>query len=436
MLEERWRETVQRRGPALALCDLGSGQSLTFSQLADAADAEPSDRGPVVFPSGRDAGFILNVLRAWKSGRVLCPLEPGQPPPALPPPPPGVAHLKLTSGVSGAPKCVLFTEAQLAADAHAIVTAMGLHEDSPNLGAISLAHSYGYSNLVLPLLLHGIPLVLAPSALPAALVRTVRHLGDTPVTLAAVPALWAAWDEADALPRRLHRAISAGAPLPLALEERVFERRGLKIHNFLGASECGGITYDASNTPRSRNSQAGGPLPGVHLSVSADGCLEVRSPAVGLGYWPEPDPRLAQGVYRSQDLATVDADGSLHLLGRAGDVINVAGRKVPPETVEQALLRHPAVRAVLVLGVPARDWHGDHIAAVVELRGPATPSELRRHLARSLPDWQLPRRWHFVDELRTSDRGKLSRSEWRRVLAQQETHPPPPPGHDAQPNAS
>lgn len=417
MLEDRWRQTIQRRGPALALRDLGSGQTLSFSQLAAAADAKPSLACPVVYPSGRDAGFVLEVLRAWKSGRILCPMEPGQPPPALPAPPPETVHLKLTSGVSGAPKCIRFTEAQLAADADAIVATMGLNEDSPNLGVISLAHSYGYSNLILPLLLHGIPLVLMPSALPAAFAEAVRQLDDTPVTVAAVPALWAAWQEADALPRHVHRAISAGAPLPLSLEERVFERHGLKIHNFLGASECGGIAYDASTTPRTTASDAGIPLPGVRLAVGTDGCLEVRGPAVAVGYWPEPDPRLGEGVYRSQDLATLGPNGSLHLLGRAGDLINVAGRKVPPETVEQALLRHPAVRSALVLGVPASDWHGDHIAAVVELRCPATQVELREHLARMLPDWQLPRLWHFVDELRASTRGKLSRSEWRRVFA-------------------
>ena len=57
------------------------------------------------------------------------------------------------------------------ADAENIVATMGLRPDWPNLGVISLAHSYGFSNLVLPLLLHGIPLILAPVPLPARLMR-------------------------------------------------------------------------------------------------------------------------------------------------------------------------------------------------------------------------------------------------------------------------
>ena len=84
------------------------------------------------------------------------------------------------------------------ADAENIVATMGLRADWPNLGVISMAHSYGFSNLVLPLLLHGIPLILAPAPLPEIIRRAAEN--EPAITLAAVPAMWRAWHEADAIP--------------------------------------------------------------------------------------------------------------------------------------------------------------------------------------------------------------------------------------------
>src|SRR5205085_57854 len=80
-------------------------------------------------------------------------------------------HIKTTSASTGEARHILFTARQLAADAENIMATMGLRPDWPNLGVISLAHSYGFSNLVLPLLLHGIPLILGGSSLP----ETVRN---------------------------------------------------------------------------------------------------------------------------------------------------------------------------------------------------------------------------------------------------------------------
>jgi acyl-coenzyme A synthetase/AMP-(fatty) acid ligase len=129
----------------------------------------------------------------------------------------------------------------LVADVENIVTTMGLRPDWPNVGVISLAYSYGFSNLVLPLLLHGIPLFLAASPLPVALRGAAETQGD--LTIAGVPALWHAWHKAGAILSNVRLAISAGAPLPLALEHDIFEAHGLKIHNFYGSTECGGISY-------------------------------------------------------------------------------------------------------------------------------------------------------------------------------------------------
>ncbi len=415
MLYAAWQKIARSRGDELALTDLGDGRRWTFGQLEAKGEAGAAE-APVVYPSGGGPEFIFDVLRAWRCGRVVCPLDQGQAAPALPPLPPEWVHLKTSSGSAGPPQMIAFTAAQLAADPRNIVAAMGLRADWPNLGVISLAHSYGFSNLVMPLLLHGVPLILLPSGLPEAVRQACLKFPS--LTLPAVPALWRVWHEADGICPSVKLAISAGAPLPVALESAVFQRTGIKIHNFYGASECGGICYDASQTPRTRDEEAGGPLPGVTLETDSDGCLVVRGEAVGDTYWPNPSTALGRGRFQSGDRAEL-AGGRVLLRGRRGDVINLAGRKVAPESIEMAILRHPGVRNCVVFGVPEPDGaRGEAIAACVSAKGELSAETLKRFVGESLPDWQMPRHWWFVAGLAESERGKISRAKWReRFLA-------------------
>jgi len=411
MLYERWQRIARDHQHQIALTDLTSDRRWTFAELAAATNQKSSSSGEVRFPQGNGAEFIFEVLRAWCSAAVVCPLEIGQVPSAVKRPQKGIAHLKTTSATTAAARLVAFTAEQLAADAENIVATMGLRPEWPNLGVISLAHSYGFSNLVTPLLLHGIPLILVNSPLPEALRRAASTASE--VTLPAVPALWRAWHEADAVPANIRIAISAGAPLPLPLETEVFEKCGLKIHNFYGATECGGIAYDLSSIPRTDASCVGAPMQNVKLSVNDEGCLEVRGAAVGQSYWPEPAASLEAGSYRTSDLVEMK-EGAVFLRGRASDQINVAGRKVSPETVERALLKHPQVRECLVFGAPSSEAERSEIVVACVAATAGVDSEsLKQFLLAQLPAWQVPREWRFVESLAPNQRGKLSRAEWR-----------------------
>lgn len=417
MLYERWCAIAASRRDEVALRDLSGGRSWTFGQLHAAAESVELPVNGLVCPQGNHADFVLLLLAAWREGRVTCPLEMGQTAPAVPVPPTPIAHLKTTSASTGTARCVAFTESQLVADAENVVSTMGLRADWPNLGVISLAHSYGFSNLVLPLLLHGIPLVLAGPPLP----EIVRRAAETEhaITLAAVPALWRAWHEAAAIPTNVKLAISAGAPLPLTLEQAVLRDCGVKIHNFYGSSECGGIAYDAADSARTETANVGSAMKNVELSVASNGCLTVRSAAVGQGYWPNGDDSLKDGVFRTSDLAEIQ-DGNVLLRGRLSDLINIAGRKLDPATIEASLVQHPAVVECLAFGVPdIADARGETIVVCYRTHADIAPEDLRRFLLQRLPAWQVPREWCAVDSLSPNQRGKLSRAEWRRWFLNQ-----------------
>jgi acyl-coenzyme A synthetase/AMP-(fatty) acid ligase len=416
MLYEHWCRIAAERRDEIALRDFATGRRWTFDQLRAAGETWEAGDSPVIFPQGHAPEFLFALLAAWRTGKVDCPLEPGQPAPSVTSAPPRCVHLKTTSGTTGAARFVAFTPDQLAADAENIMATMGLRLDWPNLGVISMAHSYGFSNLVLPLLLHGIPLILVPTPLPELVRRAAEP--EAAITLAAVPALWRAWHEVGAIPPNIRLAISAGAPLPVRLEEAAFKASGLKIHNFYGSSECGGIAYDTTEVPRTDESCIGVPMKNVSLSVADDGCLAVRSHAAAETYWPQPEASLADGCFYTNDLAEL-LDGQVYLRGRAGDQINVAGRKVSPATIERALFKHPLVTECLVFGVPSRAAERtEEIVAVVVSR--EREHILRQFVLKSLPAWQTPRHWWFVEAVQSNLRGKVSRAEWRAKFMQKQ----------------
>lgn len=392
MLYLRWLETSARFGDQTAVFD--DENEVSFRELAALAAAAPPATGPVIARSG-GVSFFVEILRAWRDGQAVIPVEKDSSEPALAQPPGAEVRLvKHTPGASGVPRGIFFNAAQIAADADRLIHAMRLSPEAPNLAVLSLAHSYGFSNIALPMLLGGVPLRLVAYPFPRVVEEAIsRH---DAVTIAAVPSMWRAWHRSGILkhaPIRL--AISAGAPLALSLEHDVFEQAGLKIHNFYGASECGGIAWDESETPRASADLLGSALPGVHVSLGNDGRFLVSSDAVAIGYdAPRPDDVLGDGVYQTRDLGFIDGNGSLHLTATTGSAINASGRKISPAKVEAALLATGLVRAVKVHGVPSKDPERfEEIAAKVELNDGITLEFLRSAAIEKLQPWEMPRHW-------------------------------------------
>lgn len=419
MLYDLWQQTLTTHRNALAMHDVVAGLRHRFSDLQKALDGLPPLKPRSLHEASIQQGawnFILQTLRAWRDDAVLCPVDHASPglsdTDALPA---HVCHLKLTSGSTGEPRCIIFGATQLMADAENIRASMKLDTSCPNLAVISLAHSYGFSNLVLPLLLQGHSLILVPDALPGSL-RLAFDL-ECRLTLPAVPAMWRAWYRSGLLKDSpVSLAISAGAPLPIELEQTVYAECGLKIHNFYGSSECGGIAYDDSVKPRNDASMAGRAMHGVSLSCTEEGNITVQSAAVGLGYLsPENDEAttLGGGRFVADDLAEIVGD-KVFLRGRVSDAINVAGRKLNPSEVEAALLTHADVKHCVVFGVPSADaTRCEETIACVHVADGVTEDQLAAWLGERLALWQMPRRYWLCPELIPNVRGKMSRSEWR-----------------------
>jgi fatty-acyl-CoA synthase len=139
----------------------------------------------------------------------------------------------------------------------------------------------------------------------------------------------------------------------------------------------------------------------------------LNDPAKTAATWP-----VIDGVRYAMpgDLATVEPDGTITLLGRGSEVINTGGEKVFAEEVETVILAHPAVRDALVVGLPDERW-GSRVTAVVAVRdGHAlTGPELVGHVGRELADYKRPRQVVFADEIPRSPTGKADRPAARRL---------------------
>lgn len=396
MLLPRWLDTLSRFRHAPALFE--GGHPLSFADLAERLAALPPATTTVI-ARGSAADLALAVLQAWRDGQAVLPLETSAAIPDLPAElPPGTAHLKLTPGIEGKPRAVFFTADQIAADADRLVAAMDLRPGIPNLAAISLTHSYGFSSILLPMLLHGVPVHAVEVPFPKVMADAID--AHDAVVLPAVPSMWRAWHRAGFLrPEKIALAVSAGAPLSLSLEHAVFANGGLKLHNFYGASECGGISFDASATPRSHAADLGTPLDGVAVTLDPSGRFQISSSSVALGYEAARDGEvLGGGSFLTQDHGRIEAR---HLLleSSGAESINVAGRKIGPAKIEAALMATGLLEKARVFGVPSHDPERvEEITALVKLKS-GTLDQLRQRMSGTLEGWEMPRHWEIaVDE--------------------------------------
>jgi long-chain acyl-CoA synthetase len=319
--------------------------------------------------------------------------------------------LKLTSGTTSTPRSIQFRSAQLLADCDQICETMGIDANDLNYGVIPISHSYGFSNLLTPLLARGVSMVVTGDRLPRAVLNGLGKTGAT--VFPGMPVFYQAFCAFDDLPdlSALRLCISAGAPLSAALAREYRRKFGQSIHSFYGSSECGGICYDRE-AEDFIDGFVGSPMIGVSLELvdpaAASTQIEVRSGAVADGYFPEPNPdRLGSGVFRPDDLLEPAGSG-FRIAGRVSDLINVAGKKVNPAEVETHLLSIAGVRQAVVFSRPSAA-RNEEIAACVVADKNVNEAELLRFCRTHLNGWKIPRRIFFVPEIPVNERGKTSR---------------------------
>lgn len=335
-----------------------------------------------------------------------------------------VAMLKLTSGSTGEPRAVAATEPQLIADSRRLMQAMGIGPGDTQLAATPLSHAYGHGNLVVPVLLQGTAIIRRESFVPTKILEDARAYGAT--AFPGVPFMFdhlATHLPEGAWPPALRTLLSAGAPLLLSTVRAFHARFGVKVHSFYGTSEGGGISYDDAEAIGDQVTQ-GRPLSGVTVTLQDDGAasgegrVHIASDAVGRGYLGEPVSDFRDGGYLTGDIGRFDAAGRLLLLGRVSSFVNVAGRKVQPEEVEQVLRAMPGIADARVVGAADPRRGEQLVACVVATRPGLTVIDVRRYCAERLAPHKIPHVWMFMDAIPLTERGKTDRRQLQSMVSE------------------
>jgi malonyl-CoA/methylmalonyl-CoA synthetase len=352
---------------------------------------------------------------------------------ALPPEPPddAPALVVYTSGTTGPPKGAVLPRRAIASNLDALATAWEWTEDDVVAHGLPLFHVHG--------------LVLGTLG-PLRRGGTAHHLGrfsgaaaaaaleDGATMLFAVPTMYhrltAEAEERPEVARALGGArllVSGSAALPAVAHERIERLTGQRIVERYGMTETLMNTAVRASGER-RPGSVGPPLDGVDIRLVDDagtmleaaddetiGEVHVRGPNLFLEYLNRPDATkeaLRDGWFRTGDLATRAADGSLRIVGRrATDLIKSGGFKIGAGEIEGALLEHPGVSEAAVTGEPDDDL-GERIVAWVVCAGGESPSgeDLSDHVASLLTPHKRPRVVHFVDELPRNAMGKVQKA--------------------------
>lgn len=205
-----------------------------------------------------------------------------------------------------------------------------------------------------------------------------------------------------ATPPELLRAIASALP-------------DAQVRVFYGSTEAGSVTVLEHADIERKPGSCGVPGPLTTARVDDAGLLWVRGPLLFDGYLNEPQgtaEALVDGWYNTGDLAEVDDEGYISIVGRARDVIRTGGETVAPPEVEAVIAALPAVADVAVIGLPDVEW-GEVVCAVVVV-APGAPAPdidgLRQACAESLASYKHPRRLVLADEIpRTASTGQVQR---------------------------
>ena len=244
---------------------------------------------------------------------------------------------------------------------------------------------------------------------------------------------------------------STGAVFSLSVKRQYLERfPDVMLMEATGASEQGftGISMLSKDSlePPSIGGLSVRVTPGRDVVVFDDAFAPVvpgsgvigrlaRGGNVPLGYYKDPkksaETFVEVGGHRwsvTGDLATVEADGTVRLLGRGSTCINSGGEKIFPEEIEGVLKSHAAVFDAVVVGVPDERW-GNRVAAIVQPRSGHRPTleELAAYCRTHLAGYKIPRELHLVDQVRRSPSGKPD-YRWAQELATRGGEPEGEPG--------
>lgn len=296
-----------------------------------------------------------------------------------------------TSGTTGAPKVVMYTQEQIEASVRATANHIGVRDSDHWLCCLPISHIGGMS-VILRSILIGNP-VEVHHGFDAAEVTAAAERGSTLVSL--VPTALKSID-----PFIFRKIVLGGSKPPAEIPSNTFVTYGL--------TETGsGVVYD------------GQPLEGLEVSIGPGDEVLLRGPMIATSFRDGSAITDSHGWLHTRDAGTLE-NGRLTVFGRIDEVINTGGEKVYPAALETLLESHPKVSRVAIVAIPDPHW-GEAVAAVViPSASGMQPSleELRGFVKEHMPAYCAPKILHIWSELPLTSLGKIQKGAIKEKLSQ------------------
>ncbi|GAA3604431.1 AMP-binding protein [Microlunatus ginsengisoli] len=351
-------------------------------------------------------------------------------------------NIQYTSGTTGFPKGATLTHHNLLNNAFFVGEGCGYTEDDRVCIPVPYYHCFGMGMGNLGSTTHGATMIIpAPGFDPALTLNAVQDERCT--SLYGVPTMFIAElglpDFADYDLSSLRTGIMAGSPCPVEVMKRVVEEMGMsEVTICYGMTETSPVsTQTGADDDLDRRTSTVGrvhphlevkivdPSNGLTMPRGETGEFCTRGYSVMLGYWNEPEKTRevldASRWMHTGDLAVMDADGYLNIVGRIKDMVIRGGENVYPREIEEFLYTHPDVVDAQVIGVPD-ERYGEELMAWVRLRPgaePLTPERLREFCTGKVAHYKIPRYVKIVDEFPMTVTGKIRKVEMRQISVQE-----------------
>jgi len=346
-------------------------------------------------------------------------------------------NIQYTSGTTGFPKGATLTHYGILNNGFFVGERMKFTEKDRLCIPVPFYHCFGMVLGNLTCVTHGATIVLPSDSFNAGLVLST--VGDEKCTaLHGVPTMFIAELEHPNLDEfdfsSLRTGVMAGSPCPIEVIKKVISTMGMReITICYGMTETSPVSYQTliDDPIEFRVSTVGkvhphvegkviDPLTGTIVPRGASGELCVRGYLVMKEYWNNPKASREavddEGWMHTGDLASMNSEGYLNIVGRTKDMISRGGEKIFPKEVEDYLYTHPKISDAQVIGVPSSKY-GEEVMAWVKLKPgtTATANELREYCKGKIAYFKVPTYFKFADTFPMTVTGKIQKFKMREI---------------------